>query len=258
MITPRELAERMKRDIVADVKARIVPATVASFSQLHDYVDANCYGGTEALLDELDALQPDTDEGHRAALDQVCDLCNPAMGIVDAWIKAGGIETALTLARLGATSRNMKITVYRPREADGLGPPQAFLGEDHPTEGDWVQSAKHEMREGEYRPLLMLGRTFLIYSMYHAREPRFMGYAIENFGAAVKKIGYALPLNEEDACWLPYGPEGFDPGSPEHLQFMLGQIATVFGTDAAKAQADALRIQWPSRLKDTTCRGQQI
>jgi len=41
----------------------------------------------------------------------------------------------------------MKVTVYRPREAVGLGPPQAFLGDEHPTEGDWGQSAKAELSD---------------------------------------------------------------------------------------------------------------
>jgi hypothetical protein len=91
MITPAELAEKMKAEILADVENGVVPASVASFSELHDYVDANLYGGTEALLEGLDAAAQDTDEGHSAALTALCDLANPAMDAVDAWIKAGGI-----------------------------------------------------------------------------------------------------------------------------------------------------------------------
>ena len=94
MITSAELAERMKTEILADVRNGTVPESVASFSQLHDYVDANLYGGTEALLDELDAAVPDTDEGHSTALVALCDLANPAMDTVDTWIKAGGIAAA--------------------------------------------------------------------------------------------------------------------------------------------------------------------
>lgn len=91
MTTHAELAERMKAEILADVASGVVPASVASFSELHDYVDANLYGGTEALLEALDADAPDTDEGHSAALVAFCDLANPAIDAVDAWIKAGGI-----------------------------------------------------------------------------------------------------------------------------------------------------------------------
>lgn len=93
MMTSVELAERMKTEILADVENGVVPASVSSFSELHDYVDANLYGGTEALLEQLDAEVPDTDEGHSAALAALCDLANPAMDAVDAWIRSGGIIT---------------------------------------------------------------------------------------------------------------------------------------------------------------------
>lgn len=248
MTSPREIAEGMKAEIVSDVKSGVVPRDVSGFAELHNYVDANCYGGAEQLFGEM-VTESATDHEHQEKLDRLNAILKPAIDIVDAWIKAGGIETALTLERRSATSNGMRITVYRPREPDGLGPPQAFLGDEHPTEGDWVQSAKHEMKAGEYRPLLMLGRAFLIYSMYHAREPRFLGYAIENFGAAVRKIGYTLPLGDADATWRPYSSEELDPPSrPHDYQFMLGQIATVFGVDAAKAQADAIQVQWPARV----------
>lgn len=94
MITSVGLAERMKKDILADVIAGVVPATVRSFSELHDFVDANLYGGTEELLDELNAGSA-TDDEHSTALSALCDLCNPAMDSVDAWIKAGGVADAL-------------------------------------------------------------------------------------------------------------------------------------------------------------------
>ena len=91
-ITPEELAERMKQEILTDVKDGTVPCTVASFSELHDYVDANCYGGTEDMLEHLDAEYPDTDEeAHMANLNAMTDLMNPAMDIVDQWIKGGGL-----------------------------------------------------------------------------------------------------------------------------------------------------------------------
>jgi hypothetical protein len=144
----------------------------------------------------------------------------------------------------------MKVTVYRPRESVGLGAPHGFLGEDHPTVGDWVQSAKSVQLDGvdPHRMLHQMGRDFLIYSMDHAREPRFLGYAVENFGAACRTLGYTLPLKDTEACWLTYGPEGLDPGKPDEYQFMLGQIATVFGTSAASEQAAEIGIQWPSRV----------
>lgn len=80
-MTTEELAEAMKSEIIADVKSGIVPATVGSFSELHDYVDANCYGGTEKLLDDV-------------GMDACLALCNPAMDKVDAWIKSGALRCA--------------------------------------------------------------------------------------------------------------------------------------------------------------------
>lgn len=95
MITPEEMAERMKTEILADITAGIVPRSVTTFSELHDYVDANCYGGSESLLDELDAAAPDTDEGHTAALNALCDLMNPTMEIINDWLKSDGVARGL-------------------------------------------------------------------------------------------------------------------------------------------------------------------
>ncbi|AMV17418.1 hypothetical protein [Planctomyces sp. SH-PL14] len=80
----------MKADILADMRAGVVPRSVKHFSELHDYVAANCYGGIEALLDELDADVPDTDEGHSSAMTALCDLMNPAMDLVTEWLGSGG------------------------------------------------------------------------------------------------------------------------------------------------------------------------
>lgn len=95
MIKPDEMADRIKAEIVADVRAGLVPPTAATFSDLHDYVDANCYGGSERLLEELDAQAPDTDDGHRAALETLCGVMNPAIEIINAWLQDGGVAKAL-------------------------------------------------------------------------------------------------------------------------------------------------------------------
>ena len=109
MTTPPELAERMKAEILKDVRTARVPATVGSFSELHDYVDANCYGGTEKMLEDMDSNCPDTDEAHRANLDKLTAVCNPAMDIVEVWIKAGGVWEGIQQAKPG----NRKVNVYR-------------------------------------------------------------------------------------------------------------------------------------------------
>jgi hypothetical protein len=250
MVTPEQMAERMKVEIIADVKAGTVPSTVATFSELHDYVDANCYGGSETLLDELDAKAPDTDEGHSGALSAMCDLMNPSQEIVDIWIKAGGIDTALTLERVRTKPKGMHVTVYRRNEPRGLSAPQAFLGDERPEGDGWFVSAKSDVSDAEHPPkLLLLGRNFLIYSMYHARDPHFLSIAVENFAAACEKLGYNLPLKEHEAVWLTYSINELDPAPPEVRQSLLRQIAAVFGTEAAKDQADALIGQRPSRRR---------
>jgi hypothetical protein len=59
---PRDMAAliaRVKAEIAADITRGVVPATVVSFSELHDYVDANTYGG---LCDDGDNADVTTDE----------------------------------------------------------------------------------------------------------------------------------------------------------------------------------------------------
>lgn len=76
------LVERMKKETLADIASGRVPATVASFSELHDYVDANEYGGFCE-----DAFQYDASD------DAKVDLVNKCQSAVDRWIKkrsAGG------------------------------------------------------------------------------------------------------------------------------------------------------------------------
>lgn len=109
MLTPEELAERMKSEILADIRNGIVPPAVAEFSQLHDYVDANCYGGTEQLLEELEKNHPSTDAGGHAALMELCDLMNPAIEIVDSWLRTGGAISRVTFGPL------------RPESGDSCG-----------------------------------------------------------------------------------------------------------------------------------------
>jgi hypothetical protein len=117
MITPEAMAEKMKVEILADIQAGIVPRTVKSFSELHDYVDANCYGESEELLDELDAAGPDSDDGHTQALNTLCDVMNPAMEIINQWLADGGANLKppqLNAAiKIAAIDRLVKADTYR-------------------------------------------------------------------------------------------------------------------------------------------------
>ena len=135
----------------------------------------------------------------------------------------------------------MKVTVYRRNEPDGYGAPVACIGDETPKGENWFENAKADViEEGEPGRLLLLGRAFLIYSMYHAREPLYLAYAIENFGAACRKLGYGLPLPEADATWRSYNHEELDAGAPADYRCLFDQIARVFGAKAARAQAEML------------------
>lgn len=73
------IAERMKDEIGADVRAGIVPAGVRSFSALHDHVDANGYGG---FFDE--------DAADAGSLARRHELASAAAERIEPWLAAGG------------------------------------------------------------------------------------------------------------------------------------------------------------------------
>jgi hypothetical protein len=68
-----------------------VPATVASFSELHDHVDANCYAGfcEDAVFDGLIEMYGGRDAGTEALPDGMMRHVNALGDIIDAWLKAG-------------------------------------------------------------------------------------------------------------------------------------------------------------------------
>jgi hypothetical protein len=78
----------MKLGIINDINAKILPPNVTDFSDLHNYVDANGYGGfcIEEFAEPLIQLfgGRDEDEGMPQAM---LDFMNEAQGIIDAWIK---------------------------------------------------------------------------------------------------------------------------------------------------------------------------
>jgi hypothetical protein len=88
----KEVIERMKREVIADVKSGQVPRTTKTFSELHDYGDANEYGGfcDDAFIDMLTQ--------HFGGLDKntgmpqgMLDFINAAQDAIDIWIKEGGL-----------------------------------------------------------------------------------------------------------------------------------------------------------------------
>lgn len=70
-----DLVVRIQREITEDVADGIVPAAVSSFTELHDYLDANTYGGlcddnAHVLTDTVAIVQDEVDrwlaaQGHR-------------------------------------------------------------------------------------------------------------------------------------------------------------------------------------------------
>jgi hypothetical protein len=101
--TVNTLAERMRTEILADVD-RVggrVPATVRSFSQLHDLVDANKYGGLT-----------DADCPFDAGSDADASIVNAATALVDGWLARGGLfREAQPLTRL-RTVADAIVTLY--------------------------------------------------------------------------------------------------------------------------------------------------
>lgn len=86
--------DQSKAEILADIAAGTVPADVPDFQQLHDYVDANCYGG---LCDEnpaTDAIFPHDadDDPDVLAGERFTHACNVIQDAVNAWLIAGRPE----------------------------------------------------------------------------------------------------------------------------------------------------------------------
>lgn len=78
--------ERAKSEILADIASGRVPASVATFSELHDHVDANEYGG----LCESPWCPEDWDAETDAERDARQDAGSRVQGAVAAWMLSGG------------------------------------------------------------------------------------------------------------------------------------------------------------------------
>jgi len=85
-------AARMKAEILQDIADGVVPADVGSFSELHDHVDANCYGGLcdDDCPPELIPWHYNGDESDEAReANPAIDRVNVIFDIVDGWLKLG-------------------------------------------------------------------------------------------------------------------------------------------------------------------------
>lgn len=71
----------MKEQVLEDISTCRVPAKVSDFSQLHDYVDANCYGDfcEDGVFEAL----------HELGADAFCDFVNDCQMAVHEWLVTG-------------------------------------------------------------------------------------------------------------------------------------------------------------------------
>ena len=80
--------ETAKDEIACDIRLGTLPKTVKRFSDLDEFVDANCYGGLEYLshlLRPIDDPRHDTDEEVQFDL----EIANEIQDGIDKWMAAG-------------------------------------------------------------------------------------------------------------------------------------------------------------------------
>ena len=73
--------DRMKAEILADITRGAIPSDMGSFSELHDDVDANEYGGfcEEGFAGQFGGINSDSFMTHS----------NDAQKVIDSWLRAG-------------------------------------------------------------------------------------------------------------------------------------------------------------------------
>lgn len=100
MKTVEQHFEQMKAEILADMASGLVPKTVASFSELHDYVDANEYGGfcNDAQFDEMVTQYGGRNE-HDGMPQGMVDHINKCQNAVSTWLK---VRSLITPSRVAA------------------------------------------------------------------------------------------------------------------------------------------------------------
>jgi|GEM_PF-6824732 len=112
------IVERCKREILADIASGRVPASVGSFSELHDHVDANEYGGA-CETDEDGIGWWDMD---RAGHEDVVRFWNAVQDRVDWWLRAGRKEPKTVLVHLNVLTYLDADTIRKQVEELIAGP----------------------------------------------------------------------------------------------------------------------------------------
>jgi len=98
-MTPAEFIEtavRVSEEYILElVSMGTIPNTVANFSELHDFIDANELGGfcDADLQDTFLAIFPKHSDADEALVsDAFLDACNTIQNTVNQWIVEGGIN----------------------------------------------------------------------------------------------------------------------------------------------------------------------
>lgn len=99
MATPNieEVVARMTQEVMADVYNGRVPFDVKNFSELHDFVDANCYGGfcddaiADPMIEAFGGRNPDGDMPDAAVA-----FFNEAQDRLSNWLVAGKLVRSVT------------------------------------------------------------------------------------------------------------------------------------------------------------------
>ena len=87
---------QMKREILLDMQNGDVPTTVKTIGDLHDFIDANCYGGfcDDDYADFLIAHFGGRDE-QESMPQAMLDFMNACQNLVDEWLGGGDLATQL-------------------------------------------------------------------------------------------------------------------------------------------------------------------
>lgn len=96
-----ETIRRMKAEILSDVQSGRVSKNVKSFSELHNFVDANEYGGfcEDGMLSAMIEHFGGRDE-NEGMPDDMMHYLNSAQDMIHQWIVAGGIVSQLPLFKV--------------------------------------------------------------------------------------------------------------------------------------------------------------
>lgn len=95
------VVERMKKEILALIKSETIPLDVATFAELHDYIDANALGGfcEDDLFNELvDRFGGRDSEELGGGMPQgMLDYINHSQDAINTWIVSGAMKSKAKL-----------------------------------------------------------------------------------------------------------------------------------------------------------------